>query len=193
MEIDQDWSESDDGIFSEEEVLESGNALEVHKMDVPEVGVMMDGGKEVHTKKAVEVKASRIGLGLFAAEDIAEGEIVREYSGEFVPLDAVEARRELLKKLGIEKDYTIEISNRIIDATFVGGPARFANHSCAGNAVFEEKNFEDGSIAVVLRATREIKTGEEILVDYKYKDRSWYLSCKCRSINCRMWEELVLE
>ena len=80
----------------------------------------------------------------------------------------------------------------MIDSTYVGGPARYANHSYNGNAQFEIKSFESGGQVALMCATEDIKEGDEIKPDYKYKDMDWYKRCLCGEVYCRKWDVVVL-
>ena len=181
-----------DGDYWDEEVIESEVDGVVYKMNIPEMEVLEDGGVDVSSMARVEVKEGRHGLGLYALEFVEKGRIIREYSGELISEEEADRREMDRDAKGMKKDYMVNVEGAVIDATHVGGPARFANHSCDPNAVFELKSFESGGQVVVLRAIKDIQVGQPIEADYKFLDKMWYLNCDCRSRNCRKWEVLVL-
>ena len=161
-------------------------------LGVPAVRALMDNGRMVSTTKKVAVKECCNGLGLFALERIGKGEIVQEYTGESIPAEKVdewERKRQADGKVG---DYMVDVEGGVIDGSEDSGPARFANHSCSSNCLFEEKNYEDGSALVIIRASVDIDVGDEITVDYMFKDMSWYIGCNCKSVHCRKWIVIVL-
>ena len=60
-----------------------------------------------------------------------------------------------------------------------GNPIRFTNHSCDPNVIVSE--------GLVVKAIRDIPSGDEILLDYATTeiDPFWQLHCCCRSPRCR--------
>jgi hypothetical protein len=107
-----------------------------------------------HHFKAVKVKRGLAGLGLFAGEDIKKGEMIVEYIGNI--LNKEEADKKTTSQ------YLFEITrNKTIDGTPRWNTARYANHSCDGNA---ESDVKKGRVFVI--AIKNIKEGEEITYDY---------------------------
>ena len=181
-----------DGEYWDEEVIEYGVDGVVHKMDVPEMEVLEDGGRDVASTAKVEVKDGSHGLRLYALEFIRRNRIIRKYSGELITEDEPDRREKARDADGMKRDHMMSVEGAVIDATYVGGPCRYANHSCDPNVVFDLKTFESGGVVVVLRATRDIQKGEPIEADYKFVDMNWYKKCDCRSRNCRKWDVMVL-
>ena len=74
----------------------------------------------------------------------------------------------------------------IIDATWKGNLARFANHSCGPNAAARNIIY-DGSPRIVLIAMDYIRPGEEITYDYKFsfEEGEEKVPCLCGAPNCR--------
>lgn len=74
------------------------------------------------------------GWGLFVDEFVEAGDLILEYVGEVITKGSCEDRLSRV----YSKDrhfYMLTLdSNSIIDATRVGGEARFVNHSCSPNA-----------------------------------------------------------
>ena len=123
---------------------------------------MTVSGQEVEVKlpdhhfKNVKVKRGLAGLGLFAGEDIKKGELIIEYIGNIL-------NKEESDKVAANQ-YLFEVSrNKTIDGSVRWNIARYCNHACneAGNAESEIKNKR-----VFVKATRNIKEGEEIVYDY---------------------------
>jgi hypothetical protein len=59
------------------------------------------------------------------------------------------------------------------------GPSRYLNHSCNPTAGVRGRN--------VIVATRNIKKGEEVTIDYALSETYplWHMPCRCGSKNCR--------
>jgi SET domain-containing protein len=123
-------------------------------------------GKAVKTAKAakprIAVRRSPIhGRGVFAANDIAKGARIIEYTGDRI--SHAKADR-LYADLHDGNSHTMLFAATdkvVIDATKRGGPARWINHSCAPNC---EANEEGGR--VFIDAIRPIKAGMELSYDY---------------------------
>ena len=127
---------------------------------------------EIHgIPKRVMVKESKIGKGVFAAEDIRAGEFIFSYRG-FGRISFEDSKKE-----GIE-DYCLQIGlKEYIYPT--ESPQRYVNHSCEPNA-----GLKDGT---ELYALRDISEGEEITFDYStcMDEDDWEMDCLCGSPNCR--------
>ncbi|TNN82463.1 Histone-lysine N-methyltransferase 2D [Liparis tanakae] len=123
-------------------------------------------------KNNVYLARSRIqGLGLYAAKDLEKHTMVIEYIGT---------------NRGI---YMFRINNeQVIDATLTGGPARYANHSCAPNCVAEVVTF-DKEDKIIIISSRRIPKGEELTYDYQFdfEDDQHKIPCHCGAWNCRKW------
>lgn len=116
------------------------------------------------------------GYGLFAIRPIKRDEIVGIKGGHII-------NWEKLKKV----KHLIDDSYFQIDDNFVIGPLKkkevskimmFLNHSCNPNVGVR------GEITFV--AMRDIKTGEELTIDYAMTDNDNYKTkCNCGQKNCR--------
>uniref|UniRef100_A0A672PQZ4 [histone H3]-lysine(4) N-methyltransferase n=1 Tax=Sinocyclocheilus grahami TaxID=75366 RepID=A0A672PQZ4_SINGR len=140
-------------------------------------------------KTNVYLAHSRIqGLGLFAARDIEKQTMVIEYMGDILRAE-VAMGKELQYKAKNRPAYMFRIdSERVIDATRSGSPARYINHSCSPNCVAEVVTFERGH-KIIISAARRIDRGEELCYDYKLTpvaDQS-KIPCHCGAANCRKW------
>jgi len=124
-------------------------------------------------RPAVTVKRGLAGLGLFAEEEIAAGQLIIEYIGDRIT--EAEANRRGGRYLFAVTD------NLTIDGKDRGNAARYINHACDPNAEAEHETTED---RVYIRAIRTISPGEEITYDYGTQYFEDYLQpggCKCRS------------
>lgn len=75
----------------------------------------------------------------------------------------------------------------IIDATTVGGMARFMNHCCEPNAYARVITCTEGGRTtkhIVIIAGRDIREGEEITYDYKFPIEEKKLACYCGASRC---------
>jgi hypothetical protein len=133
------------------------------------------------SKTFFRVGRSRTGLGLFATELIEKGTLIAEYKGRRVTNAEAE---ELEAK---NSRYMYEINSRwTVDGSGRKNTARYANHSCRPNA---ESDVIRGPRArgrkggmVILRATKNIKPGDEITYDYGRDYFNGFLKpigCKC--------------
>jgi SET domain-containing protein len=126
--------------------------------------------------KKVAVRKSTIqGRGLYALTDFKKGDVVVEYNGPIISAKKAAAlRRKHCLLMSLE-------DGRIIDGKKCIG--RFINHSCRPTSnVF----MKDAGRTVDLVATRRIRVGEEILLDYQFDTEGEELyPCSCRGILCR--------
>lgn len=115
-------------------------------------------------KKPVSFKRSPIhNWGLFAMENIAIGDMIIEYVGQKVRQAVADNREERYLKSGIGSSYLFRIDeNTVVDATKMGGIARFINHSCMPNCTAKIIKAE-GTKRIVIYALRDIGLGTFIL------------------------------
>ncbi len=118
---------------------------------------------------------SRIhGHGVFAAEAIPKNVRIIDYAGELIRNDEeCEAREERYSERG---ELWVFRVNRAWsrDANVDGNIARFINHSCRPNCRFEVVDK-----TIWIKASRDIRRGEELTYDYKpIGKRS--IPCRCR-------------
>ncbi len=125
--------------------------------------------KEKDQRQKLKVKTSIAGLGLFATEPIKKGSFIIEYKGPLLSDDEVDKKGgKYLFALG--KDWTISGDSR-------ENIARYINHSCV------RTNCEpiQYALRIKIRATRNIKPGEELFYDYgkEYFDEFLGKNCRC--------------
>jgi SET domain-containing protein len=121
----------------------------------------------------LHVKRSPIqGLGLFTSKDIPAYDIICSISGKKVYRPYQPAYASLNPNwLGIGYQEWLEM-----DADDI---AVFANHSCSPNILIDEH--------LQVFALRQIKEGEELLLDYSTTelDPYWSMKCSCGEACCR--------
>ncbi|TXT13374.1 hypothetical protein VHUM_00741 [Vanrija humicola] len=136
------------------------------------------------------------GFGLFATEDIAEGEFVIDYRGELTPISTFIERIGTDYK-GQRNFYALAYDrDEVLDAGKLGNDARFINHSCNPNLeVRKYQTIGDGyeEFEIGTWATRDIKAGEELSYDYNFESFSMTnlsnedearTRCHCGAPNC---------
>ena len=101
------------------------------------------------------------GKGVFAVQDIAEGETIIEYVGEVISWDEAQDRHPHDPNDPNHTFYFHVDADRVIDALYGGNSSRWINHSCEPNCIADE---EDGRIFI--KALRNIAAGEELNYDY---------------------------
>ena len=172
------------------------------KMRKPEEYPSLYPGKKVITVKQYrkmkkewrlnsKLNRSQIqGLGLYARRDIDPGTFIIEYTGELIRKDMTDARENYYDQIG-KGTYMFRLSDEyVIDATIVGGAARYINHNCDPNCVAETVNIE-GKDHIIIISNRFIFQGEELCYDYKFDVAddgvTERVACLCRAVNCRKW------
>ncbi|MFC6281627.1 MULTISPECIES: SET domain-containing protein [Polaromonas] len=127
------------------------------------------------------------GKGVFALNDLAEGETLIEYVGEIISWKEALRRHPHDPKDPNHTFYFHMDENHVIDAKHGGNSSRWINHSCQPNCEADEN---DGR--VFIKALRNIKAGEELFYDYgliidaKYtKKLKAEYPCWCGAKSCR--------
>jgi len=138
-------------------------------------GTVAKGSKRVLPKVFVD-KSAIHGEGLFAGERIRKGRRIIEYKGEKVPSGEGTTRSRDDEEL----TYIFTLNDKYdVDGSMNGNEARFANHSCDGNAWVDIIRNRIWFIA-----ERSIAEGEEITIDYRLQADDLY-ECICRAEQCR--------
>ncbi|NNU44852.1 SET domain-containing protein-lysine N-methyltransferase [Ramlibacter sp. B156] len=127
------------------------------------------------------------GKGVFALQDIPEGETLIEYVGEIITWKEAQRRHPWNPEDPNHTFYFHVDDGRVIDAAVGGNAARWINHSCNPNCEADE---EEGR--VFIKSLRTIKAGEELNYDYGLIIDERYTKalkaeypCWCGSKNCR--------
>jgi uncharacterized protein len=140
------------------------------------------------TNRRIQVRKSGVhGKGVFALQDIPEGETLIEYVGEIITWKEAQRRHPWNPEDPNHTFYFHIDDGRVIDGKFGGNAAKWINHSCQPNCETDET---DGRVWIL--AKRAIKAGEELNYDYGLilegrhtpKVKKDY-ECRCGSRNCR--------
>ncbi len=140
------------------------------------------------TGRRIQVRHSSVhGKGVFALQDIAEGEMLIEYVGEIINWSEAQERHPHDPSDPNHTFYFHITESHVIDARVGGNSSRWINHACDANCEADEK---DGR--VFIRAVRNIAAGEELNYDYGLilherhtpKIKAEY-ACRCGSKDCR--------
>lgn len=125
--------------------------------------------------KKLDLKDCKHGKGIFALEDINNGNEVLQFEGPIVDSGA------LPSPYSAENDYYLQIGDGIFLGPS-GGIDDYVNHSCCPNTGVL---FDSGDIKLV--AISPIPAGSEITFDYSTTmDNFWWeMECYCGLANCR--------
>jgi histone-lysine N-methyltransferase SETD1 len=112
-------------------------------------------------KKLVKFHRSAIhNWGLYAQENITANDMIIEYVGEQVRQRVADLREVKYDMQGVGSSYLFRIDeDTVIDATKMGGIARFINHSCTPNCTAKIIRV-DGTKRIVIYALRDVGQGE---------------------------------
>ena len=113
------------------------------------------------------------GWGVYAMQPIADGAYIVEYKGALIR--QAEAWRREQRYLPRQRIWIFTIDDRWArDAAFGGNIARYVNHGCRPNCyvVIEGRH-------IWIRASRRIRTGEELTYDYNTEGVAG-IPCRCR-------------
>ncbi|BEP64388.1 hypothetical protein GmRootV213_49420 [Variovorax sp. V213] len=142
----------------------------------------LSGGRRIQTRRSTVH-----GNGVFAVQDLAEGETLIEYKGEVINWKEA-LRRHPHDPAQPNHTFYFHIDDgRVIDGNVNGNAARWINHSCEPNCEADEVNGR-----VYIKALRNIAAGEELNYDYGLIIDEPYtpkllaeFPCWCGSENCR--------
>jgi hypothetical protein len=164
--------------------------------DVAAIGMSFDtlSGRE----QALRFDRSGIhAWGVFADEEMREGDMLIEYRGEIIGNTMAEKREKEYEDAKIGSDYMFRIDEvTVCDATKQGNVARFINASCDPNCYTKIISI-DGTNRICIYAKRDVREGEELCYDYKFPleyDVSNRIPCHCGAKGCRgfmNWVSLV--
>ncbi|OOG37257.1 SET domain-containing protein [Polaromonas sp. A23] len=148
----------------------------------------MPTGPAPDTGRRIQTRRSGVhGKGVFAVQDLAEGETLIEYIGEVVTWKEALRRHPHDPKDPNHTFYFHMDEDHVIDAKYGGNSSRWINHSCNPNCEADEQGGR-----VYIKALRNIKAGEELFYDYgliidaKYtKKLKAEYPCWCGATDCR--------
>jgi hypothetical protein len=138
--------------------------------------------------RRIQMRRSDVhGNGVFAVQDLVEGETLIEYKGEVINWKEA-LRRHPHDPAQPNHTFYFHIDDgRVIDGNVKGNDARWINHSCEPNCEADEV---DGR--VYIKALRNIAAGEELNYDYGLIIDEPYtpkllseFPCWCGSEECR--------
>jgi hypothetical protein len=115
------------------------------------------------------------GWGVYAGQRIPARHKVIEYTGERIN------RRETARRGLGPRTYLFTLDNYwTLDGAIGGSGAELINHSCTPNLytwIFKGH--------ILYMSQRDIRTGEELTVDYHFSDKIDAVPCRCGSALCR--------
>lgn len=119
---------------------------------------------------AIREAGPGLGLGLFAAADLQEGDLIGEYSG--VVQESKDAPPEELVDGHYLSDYAWNYPDELPDGTEFeinalkeGNELRFANHSARPNMAVDH-TLVDGVFVTFFRMVQKVAAGTQLTVDY---------------------------
>jgi len=138
--------------------------------------------------RRIQTRTSGVhGKGVFAVQDLAEGETLIEYIGEIIDWKEALRRHPHDPKDANHTFYFHIDEDHVIDAKYGGNSSRWINHSCKPNCEADE---QDGR--VFIKALRDIPAGQELFYDYGLIIDAPYTRkllaeypCWCGAKNCR--------
>ncbi|MDM0014151.1 SET domain-containing protein-lysine N-methyltransferase [Variovorax sp. J22P168] len=140
------------------------------------------GGRRIQTRRS-----SVHGNGVFAVQDIAEGETLIEYKGEVINWEEALRRHPHDPSQPHHTFYFHIDEDRVIDGNVNGNAARWINHSCDPSCEADEQGGR-----IFIKALRNIAAGEELSYDYGLVIDEPYTKklkadfpCWCGSADCR--------
>jgi hypothetical protein len=143
---------------------------------------LSSGGRRIQTRRSAVH-----GNGVFAVQDIAEGETLVEYRGEVISWEEALRRHPHDPSQPNHTFYFHIDDGHVIDGGVNGNAARWINHSCDPSCEADEV---DGR--VFIKALRNIAAGEELSYDYGLiidepytKKLKADFPCWCGAANCR--------
>jgi len=144
--------------------------------------------RQVAATRRIQTRRSGVhGKGVYAVVDLAEGDLLIEYTGEIITWNEA-LKRHPHDPTDPNHTFYFHIDDQhVIDAKFGGNSSRWINHSCAPNC---EAEIDGGR--VFIRTLRPIAAGEELFYDYGLVIDEPYTAklkaqypCWCGSAQCR--------
>ena len=140
------------------------------------------------TNRRIQVRKSGVhGKGVFALQNIPEGETLIEYVGEIISWKEAQRRHPWNPEDPNHTFYFHVDDERVIDGKVNGNSAKWINHSCAPNCEADEQNGR-----IFIKALRNIKAGEEpnydygLIIDEEYTPKLLAeFPCWCGAETCR--------
>jgi hypothetical protein len=145
--------------------------------------------KAVPIEQRLVARRSHIhGWGLFTKLDIPKGDPIVEYMGETIRQPVADKREKAYEISGEGSCYLFRLDRiRIVDASKMGGMARFMNHCCdpnAGPRIIGVDTDRGQEKKIVIFAQKALAAGDEVTFDYKFPVEDGSLKCTCGSSKC---------
>jgi SET domain-containing protein len=118
-------------------------------------------------------------MGCFATRTFPKLRKIADFAGERTSRRETKKRthgKQIIRCVGIDSYWSI-------DATRIGNPTAYVNHSCSPNAFIKVNS--GGRGRVEFYALRDVLSGEEITVDYEFSQHPDDYRCRCGAPNCR--------
>ncbi len=139
-------------------------------------------------QRRIQTRRSGVhGKGVFALQDVPEGETIIEYVGAIISWPEAQRRHPHDPEDPNHTFYFHIDADRVIDALYGGNSSRWINHSCDPNCEADEV---DGR--VFIKTLRNIAAGEELSYDYGLIIEERYTPklkaeypCWCGTSKCR--------
>jgi len=117
--------------------------------------------------QVLEVKESSVhGKGLFAKENLNDGQKIIEIKGDVIDAD------ECVRRENEGNVYIFWQDDDIYIDTIKSEKIKYINHSCKYNC-----DVIENAEKLILIATKNISAGEELTIDYGYDEIYQYCSC----------------
>lgn len=127
------------------------------------------------TPKAKPGDSSIHRYGIFAIEDLKQGEPINVFGGIAVPRSQIKEYRAIISHAGVQVSddfFIVPSSNEEIKEQGI------FNHSCEPNVGFNS--------SVTMVAIRDIQSGEELVMNYAFMETDFdAFECKCGTTSCR--------
>ena len=142
----------------------------------------------VPSGKRIQTRLSGVhGKGMFAVQDLAEGETLIEYIGEVISWKEA-LRRHPHDPTDPNHTFYFHVDDKhVIDAKHGGNSSRWINHGCAPNCEADEQKGR-----IFIKALQNIPAGKELFYDYGLIIDAPYTKklkadypCWCGAPNCR--------
>lgn len=159
-----------DGHCSYDEGLNNGDFRYVSKKSLLGKILKQCHAGKMHLPRVVIAKVNEVvGNGLVAAQCIAPGTIIGEYSGWIVKVAPIVAnvRMDNTYFAPYSTDEVPGSEMFVIDAKMAGNPTRFINHSDDNSNSVWVPVFDGKKFRLIVAATRAIPGGKQILLKYR--------------------------
>ncbi|KAG1679268.1 hypothetical protein FOA52_009298 [Chlamydomonas sp. UWO 241] len=126
------------------------------------------------------------GWGIFAKRAILQDTPVFEYRGDSVRSIVADLREQRYRTEGRDCYLFFLNEHVVLDATTQGSISRFTNHCCAPSLYTKNVDY-DGESHVVFFTKSDIRVGQELTFDYRFKqeDDADKVPCHCGAPSCK--------